>query len=44
MDKEYEKDDYDYCYECRGLGTGYYVDEEIELNHDNVNSCDNCEK
>jgi len=46
MNEEYDKDEYDYCYECIGLGFGRgYVDEKIELNNNNnTDSCDNCEK
>ena len=31
-------DDYDWCYECRGLGDDYYFDKDGEL----VSSCDDC--
>ena len=31
-------DNYDLCYECRGLGDDYHFDEDGEL----VSSCDNC--
>ena len=30
--------DYDYCYECRGYGDDYYVNEDGEL----VCRCDDC--
>lgn len=31
-------DDYDWCYECRGLGDDYYFDDQGEL----VSACDEC--
>lgn len=31
-------DNYDYCYECRGLGDDYYFDEDGEL----VSACEDC--
>ena len=34
----WECDDYDKCYECRGLGDDYYVSEDGEL----VCFCDDC--
>lgn len=31
MCDDYEKEPYDYCYECSGYGDDYYVDEDGEL-------------
>lgn len=33
-----EWDDYDYCYECSGLGDDYYIDENGDL----VCACSEC--
>lgn len=31
-------DDYDFCYECKGNGDDYYVDDNGDL----VSACDDC--
>lgn len=38
MCDDYEKDSYDYCYECGGYGDDYYMDEDGEL----VCRCSEC--
>ena len=38
IDQSDYTDDYDYCYECRGYGDDYQVDEDGEL----VCMCDSC--
>lgn len=30
--------DYDYCYECRGYGDDYFINDDGEL----VSACDDC--
>ena len=38
MPDDFDWDTYDWCYECRGLGDDYRIDE----NNDLVSNCDDC--
>lgn len=38
VSRDYDWDDYDWCYECEGYGDDYYIDDNGEM----VSACNGC--